>query len=178
MKTTILILCLCLVSFKLPDTKVTAYDIITERISETKSGNVDRKANAVMSASSNYDVCPFVLERLIHTESSWRQWAYNDITGARGLGQVLPYYWETALYKIDSGKLGKYILRNNITNTARYYHRIGYGVELSAYVLRYFLDVHNGDYIDAVISYGGFRIEGADRDSRRRYVSNIIYRGL
>jgi len=138
------------------DYTLEAEDIIQEMIANTKSGYVRRKTEAVMYYSMQYNIDPIVLTRLGMVESSFRHWKINKFTHCAGIFQINQDLWQLLLYQVDSGKLGKHIIKNNITNTTKYFLRIGYSTQMACIILRNYLDRYDGDYEKTLKIYGGW----------------------
>ena len=110
-------------------------DIIHLDVSDSRARDTDRIVDCIIEYSTQYNVCPITMSKLAKAESDYRFWRKNEYTGCLGLFQISPRWWELLLYRIDHGKLGKYIKKNNITNTEKYYFRIGYNTEMACYII-------------------------------------------
>lgn len=102
---------------------------------------------------SKYKIKKIHLARQIYMESRFKPDAYNKSTGASGLMQVIPYYWNHLLYRVDNGDLAKHIRETGVKNTLKYYFRVPYNVELGFMVLEHYINKHDGDVAKALLSY-------------------------
>lgn len=158
--------------YKMSDAEKNYY-CIKQEIQETKSGNSERKLHCVYKYADMYNIEPVILHRLILTESSWREWAENKNTGALGLGQILPKWWNHLLWHVDNGRLGKHIQEKNIKHTKRYYKRIGYGTEMTACIMSNMLFSYD-TYPKALYVYGGYRKKTACKKKYTWYTNSIL----
>jgi len=94
----------------------------------------ERIASCVVRYSYRYQLLPGLVANVIATESNYKHTACSPGYYARGLMQVRSYH-DHLLYKVDNGRLGRYLLKNDITNFNRYWYRIGYNIEAGCIIL-------------------------------------------
>ena len=140
----------------------------------------ERYTFCIIYYSAKYDLDPKIVTRLIREETHFKHGKISPV-GARGAGQVRPAIWSHLLYRIDCGDLGRYIIKQKIKDTKRFYHRIGYGIELSCIVLKHYLDKH-GSYPLALLYYhmsrdskSFWKYKNGERDIMKcKYIRNIM----
>ena len=136
-----------------------------------------RIASCLHSAALEYKHDPLMIMRLCWKESRYKPNAYNSKTQARGLMQILDYYWRVGLYKIQDGELGRYLTKKNITNIERlkrYYYRINYSSHLGCYALASCIKYKKGDIRKGLTMYSGFYVKGSCRKKRKKYLDYIL----
>ena len=127
--------------------------------------------------SIKYKIPVDIAKRVAGVESHMKRTAYNSSSKARGLGQVIDYYWRYGLSHIDDGKLGKYLKNNNITNInkiKRYYYRWGYATEMMFFALDECRRHKRGSLPLGVYLYGGVYSKNADQEHMRKYTNYIL----
>jgi len=155
-------------------------DYIFELVSEYDKDNAERITFCIEYYSFMYDLDSGIVARLIEQETHFNRFKISSV-GARGIGQIRPEVWSHLLYRIDSGNLGRHIREKNITNTARYYHRFGYGIEMTCIILKHYLDKYKS-YELALLYYHMSRNSQYFWDLRKgrrpimscRYISNVM----
>jgi len=161
-------------------TDIDKADYVYDTVKVYNIKNAERYTFCILYYSAMYHLDSAIVTRLIREETHFD---HNKISpvGARGAGQVRPEIWEHLLYRIDSENLGRYIIQKKIKDTRRFYHRIGYGIELSCIVLSHYLDKY-GSYEMALLNYHMSRNSKYYWDLRKgrkpimscKYISNIM----
>lgn len=111
------------------------------RMTETESRyNVtikhkQRIKSCILKYSAQYDIPAKLVTDVMAHESHFKHNAYS-YAEARGLMQIMSV-WNYLLYRIDGGRLGKYLLTKETIDYRRYWYRIGYNVESGCYILRH-----------------------------------------
>lgn len=106
----------------------------------------------VIAMAHKYKIDYLNFSKQLNTESDFYYKAKSSY-GALGIGQIVPCHWDHLLYKVDGGKLGKYLLRRNTKNTDKYFYRIGYSVEMAAIIMSNYIAKY-GCWEKALLMYG------------------------
>ena len=117
-----------------------------------------RIADVIIKTSEKYNLDAYMVARQCYKESFMLRWkrSKNSKTGevvAWGLFMLRPKYWSHLLYRVDDGKLGKYILENPEQDPNRFFLRIGYNAEMYGLTITHFLNKNDGDMGKALTSY-------------------------
>ncbi len=136
-------------------------DFISANIAKSKTGYIQRKTDVIIETALKYGLDPLFIDRVCSVESSYRHWKVNKSSGCIGMMMISPPHWNLLLWKIDNGKLGKHLIKNNITNINRYWKRIAYNVEGGCYVISNYLKRYNGDIYKTMKIYSGNMIKRA-----------------
>jgi len=113
--------------------------------------NAERFTQCIYMYSDKYDLDPLLIARQIYKESRYKHTASNK-WGAYGAMQVRVKFWKHVLYRVDGGKLGKYLLTRAKIDHSRYLKRIGYNIEVGCYIMSHANKKYN-NYPLALVSY-------------------------
>jgi hypothetical protein len=151
------------------------YELIMETGKDVPqaTNHIHRKVESIIKHSDKYELPRRRVGRIQNRESDHKRTAYNKNSGARGLMQVTSV-WDPAAWRLDNGKLGKYLNEKGIVNVDRFKHRIGYGTEWGCYALRQCLRHKKQNWTNAILMYAGFFTKGADMKKGTNYLNYIL----
>ncbi len=151
------------------------YENILEFVRSFKTGYNIRKTQCITNSAKRHNLDPWIFAKLGAAESSFDRLKVNTYSGTRGLGGVHPKFWSHLSWKVFNGRYFKYCEKNSI-NYIKVMHFIGAGTEMSAIILRIYLNRHDNDYRESLISYGGWRAKRFKHRVKKRdkYVNSIL----
>jgi hypothetical protein len=110
-----------------------------------------RLCDAILFYGWKYQLPLYLWAKQIHVESRFNRHAVSS-ANCRGLTQI-GRYWMYVFYRVDNGRLGRYLKRKGRTDLTRYYHRVGYNLDAGGYIMRKLINKH-GCHKIALLRYG------------------------
>jgi hypothetical protein len=115
-----------------------------------------------------------LIARLGLKESSFRHWLTHS-SGALGIMGIMPKYWDFLPWYLCGGKYAKYLDRHGGTNVQNVMKFIDLNVEMGCYILRYYIDLYDGDIEKGLLKYGGFMGIYSNRiELKEKYLEEIL----
>jgi soluble lytic murein transglycosylase-like protein len=134
----------------------TEYDIFTDYVikactkSRIEGKFIARYIEVIYHRARQYGLDPLLIAKQINVESHFCWWRFTAV--AYGPMMVSPRYWSHVLYLVDSGKLGKHLLKQDKPDYRKYLKRIDYNIEAGCYIMSN-LYAKYGNYKIALLRY-------------------------